>query len=66
MRMLTWILGVTRMDRVRNYLIRGTTEITEVSKKIQERRMNWYGHVKRQDERYVGRSVAEMELVGRR
>ena len=66
MRMLRWMLGVTRMDRVKNDYIRGTAKVTTVSKKIQEKRMNWYGHVKRRDEHYIGRRMTEMEVDGRR
>ena len=37
-RMLRWMSGVTKMDRIRNERIRGTTKVGEISKKIQERR----------------------------
>ena len=66
MRMLRWMCGVTREDRVRNEYIRGTTGVTEASKKAQEARLRWYGHVMRRDEEYVGRRVMEMEAPGRR
>ncbi len=45
MRMLRWISGVTNMDRIRNDRIRGTTKVGEISKKVQESRLKWYGHV---------------------
>ena len=66
MRMLMWMLGVTRRDKVRNSLIRGTAKITEVTKKVQERRMQWFGHIKRREEEYVGRRILDMEVEGRR
>ena len=34
MRMLRWMLRVTRRGKVRNSLIRGTAKITEVTKKV--------------------------------
>ena len=45
MRMLRWTCGVTRKDKIRNEHIRGTTRVAQASKKITERRLNWYGHV---------------------
>lgn len=66
MRMLRFMCGVTRMDKIRNERIRGTVKVTEVSRKVQERRLQWYGHVMRREEDYVGRRVMEMEVQGRR
>ena len=34
-RMLRWMSGVTKMDRIRNERIRGTTKLGEISKKVQ-------------------------------
>ena len=36
MRMLRRMCGVTKMDRIRNEIIRGTTKVGEISKKVQE------------------------------
>ena len=66
MRMLRWMCGVTRRDRIRNELIRGTTKVREISDKIQESRLRWYGHIMRRDEQYVGKRVMEMNIPGRR
>ena len=69
MRMLRWMCGVTRRDKIRNEVIRGTSkvrEISEISDKIQESRLRWYGHVMRRDEQYIGRRVMEMDIQGRR
>ena len=66
MKMLRWMCGVTKMDRIRNERIRGTTKVVEVSKKAQERRLMWYGHVVRREENHVLRRVSEIEVPGRR
>ena len=66
MKMLRWMCGVTKMDKIRIERIRGTAKVEKISKKIQERRLQWYGHVKRREEEYVGRRVMEMEELGGR
>ena len=67
MKMLRWMVGVTRRDRIRNEYIRGTLKVLEVSKKIQEARMRWYGHLRRRDgDDHVGRETTEMEVEGSR
>ena len=47
MKMLRWMSGVTKLDRIRNERIRGTTKAGEISKKVQESR---YGHVLRRED----------------
>ena len=66
MRMLRWMIGVTKMDRIRNERIRGTTKVGEISKKVQESRLKWYGHVSRREDEYVGKRVLGMEVPGKR
>ena len=46
-RMLRWMCGVMKLDKIRNERIRGTTKVGEITKKVQERRLKWYGHVMR-------------------
>jgi hypothetical protein len=46
MRMLKWICGVRRRERIRNKLIRGTTKVTNTNKITgKEITMQWYDHV---------------------
>ena len=66
MRMLRWMCGVTKLDKIRNERIRGTTKVGEITKKVQERRLKWHGHVMRREEYYVGRRAIEMKVHGRR
>ena len=44
-----WISGVTKLDRIRNERIRGKTKVEEISKKVQESRLTWYGYVSRRE-----------------
>ena len=66
MRMLRWMCGVTRSDRIRNEHIRGTVKVVEASAKAQDKRLQWYGHVRRRESEYVGLRTMEMEVTGRR
>ena len=66
MRMLRWMCGVTKLDKIRNERIRGTTKVWEITKKVQERRLEWYGHAMRREEHYVGRRTMVMKVQGRR
>ena len=66
MRMLRWMSGVTKIDRIRNERIRGTAKVGEISMKVQESRLKWYGHVLRREEEYVGKRVMVMEVPGKR
>ena len=38
----------------------------EISKKVQEGRLRWYGHLLRREDDHVGRHTMEMEVQGRR
>ena len=53
---------VTKLDKKRNERIRGTTKVGEIPKKVQERKLRWYGHVMRREEHYVGRRAMEMKV----
>ena len=42
--------------------------MTEISKKAQEARLRWFGHLMRREEReeHIGREIMRMEVQGRR
>ena len=57
---------MTRKDKTRNEPIRGTTRVVHASRKITERRVNWYGHVTRRDEEHTLRKVLRTDIPGKR
>ena len=65
-RMLRWVCRVTRKDKIRNENIGRTTKVAQSSKKITERRLEWYSHVLRMEEEHVVRRVMTKEIPGKR
>ena len=47
MRMLRWICGHTRRDRVRNDDIRDRLGVAPIKEKLVQHRLRWFGHVQR-------------------
>ncbi|VDL81764.1 unnamed protein product [Nippostrongylus brasiliensis] len=45
MKMLRWLAGVTRLDRVTNADIRERFGVVPIAEKLRETRLRWYGHV---------------------
>ena len=66
MGMLRWLCGVTRWDKIRNEHIRGTARVVQASKKITEKRLKWYGHVRRMKEEHIARRMLDVEILGKR
>ena len=66
MKMLRFVMGVTKKDKIRNEYIRSTVKVERLEMKMREGRLRWYGHVMRRDQEYVGRKMIEMELPGKR
>ena len=47
MRMIKWICDFTRLDRIRNGVIRSLAEVAPIEEKMRETRLKWFGPVKR-------------------
>jgi hypothetical protein len=46
-KMLRFACGHIRMDKIENKDIRNKMKVTEMHRKIQEKRLRWYGHIQR-------------------
>ena len=66
MRMLRWMCGVTRKDKIMNEHIRGTTRVAQAYKRITERILIWCGHVMRRDGEHILRKVSRADIPGKR
>jgi hypothetical protein len=45
--MLHWICGHTRLDRVRNDVIRDRLGVAPIEEKVIQHQLRWFGHVHR-------------------
>ena len=59
-RMLRWMCGKTRMDKVRNEDIRNLVGIALIKNKMRENRLRWFGHIGR---RPMDASVRRVENI---
>ena len=67
MRYLRSLVGVSRLDRVRNEEVRMRAGIErELASRADERVLNWFGHVERMDEYRMARRLLMAEVSGGR
>ncbi|KAL6566196.1 hypothetical protein OROGR_001811 [Orobanche gracilis] len=59
MRMLRWMCGHTKKDRLRNEVIREKVRVASIEDKMMENRLRWFGHVRR---RPVEAPVRRLEI----
>jgi len=59
MRMIRWMCGYTRIDRIRNEVIRDLVKVAPIEEKMRETRFHWFGHVK------MGSADAPVRRCGR-
>jgi hypothetical protein len=57
MRMVRWMCGVTRMNRITNKYMRGSLKVAIVTEIMRSNRLAWYGHVMRRDESHIAKTV---------
>ena len=51
--MLRWMMGIKRIEKIRNEEIRARADVANISEKIREARLRWLGHVARETEEDV-------------
>ena len=66
MRMLSWMMGLKRIGKIKNEEIRATEGVVNISEKIREARLRWLGHVERKTEEDVVMRTWKMEVGGHR
>ena len=59
-KMLRFLLGVTRMNRIKNEFIRGTAHVRCSGGKVREARLRWFGHEQRRDSEYIRRKMMRL------
>jgi len=47
MRMIRWMCGHMRFDRIANGVIRSKTGVAPIEDKMREARLRWFGHIRR-------------------
>ena len=47
MKMIRWMCGYTRMDRISNGVIRDLVKVAPINDKMRETRLRWFDHVRR-------------------
>ena len=64
MRMLLWIQGVSLREHKRNEEIREAATVQPIATHLMQKRLRWYGHVRRRDECHTTRTVLDMVVEG--
>ncbi|OIT29657.1 hypothetical protein A4A49_17649 [Nicotiana attenuata] len=65
MKMLRWMCGHTRKDKIRNEVIRDKMGVASMETKLRESRLRWFGHVKRRDIDAPHLLIQDAKLYGR-
>jgi len=62
MRMIHWICGHMRLDKIRNEVIKGKIRVASIENKIREVRLRWFGHISRRNMDTPVRRCERIEL----
>ena len=63
-RMLWWIQGVSLREHKRNEEIREAATVQPIATHLMQKRLRWYGHVRRRNDSHITRTVLDMEVEG--
>jgi len=63
MRMIRWMCDHTRMDKIKNEVIKEKVGVASIEYKIRETRLRWLGHVKRRSEDALVRRCERLTLM---
>ena len=66
MKILRFSLGHTRLDRIRNDIIRKRAGVAPIDWKARERRLQWFGHVYRAPDDAIAKLGMKIETPGTR
>ncbi|XP_070046951.1 uncharacterized protein [Nicotiana tomentosiformis] len=66
MRMLRWMCGYTKLDRIRNEAIHDKVGVATIEDKIREARLKWFGHVRRRSTDALVKRCERLTLEGLR
>ncbi|XP_063904758.1 uncharacterized protein LOC135123812 [Zophobas morio] len=66
MKFLRRVMGITKMDRIRNVEVRKELDIEPIVNKIERNQLRWYGHLIRMDRETPVKSVWESRVQHKR
>ena len=66
MRMLRWMVGIKRIEKIRTEEIRSRPGVANMSEKIREARLGWLERVERKTEEGIVRRTWKTEVNGHR
>ena len=59
-------MGKTRKDHVRNQIIQEDAKVCQMSTVLRQKRLNWYGHIRRREEDNISRKIMDMVVPSKR
>ena len=62
MKMLRWMQGKTRKDRIRNEKFRSDAMVKPITTCVTQIRLSWYGHAMRREDTNVAKQVTAMTV----
>lgn len=66
MRMLRWMLGLTRIDHVMNADVHKVLGVAPITDKMQEGQLRWFGHALHREEDSIARTALDLKIRGKR